>query len=182
MDEAIIAIECDEPKGKFLRSIYPMPLSRSNLLKFWEHSSKYPTIFNTEIRGDFQKFCELFIDEHNGELTGRGLFWRVDDFVGVVYMTNIQPAHDALVHMSFFDGRLKGRQPLMKAMLQYVFKKYMFRRLTAEVPEYVVPYTIDFVKALGFKFEGKKRRSTPFDNKYFDTNIFGVLREELLNG
>jgi RimJ/RimL family protein N-acetyltransferase len=178
----ILSVECDEVKSVVTRNVYPMKLTRENLLKFWEKARKYPTLFTKEIKGDFDKFLDVFIGEEDGVIVSRGLLWVVDDFVGVFYATDIKPEQDALVHFTFFDGRVKGRAPLAQAMLRYVFYHYQFRRLTAHVPLFVVPAAVNFVQQVGFKKEGRKRKSSYYNGEWYDTIHFGILREEVENG
>lgn len=175
----VISVECDEPQGKVVRSVYPMVLDRENLLQFWEKSKKYPTLFATEIKNDFSKFVNLFVADTKEGLRAKGLLWRVDDFVGVFYMTDIEPEVDAMVHFTFFDGRIRGRDKLAREMLKWAFNKYKFQRLSVKVPLYVVPAAIHFVERIGFKKEGRIRRSALFNNNWFDTVHYGILEEEL---
>lgn len=180
MDEtqAVFSAECYEPKGVVVRSVYPMPLTAKNLGEFWNRSKDYRTLFDTEVSGDFKKFCEMFIsmDEGSEHVWANGLFWRIDDFVGVFYMTHIQST-DAQIHYSFFDRRHHGRQSLTRAMIKHVFDKYKFRRLSAEIP-YFANGTHGFVQEVGLVPEGRKRKAACLDNEWFDVKLFGILREE----
>src|SRR5690606_16516863 len=125
----------------------------------------------TEVAGDFEKFVNIFISvSEDGTLQSDGLFWVVDDFVGVFYMNNIIPTIDATLHYAFFDKRMKGRIDLCIEMINFIFEKYQFRRLTVEIPTYASPHTSYIVeKVIGFKYEGKKRGFRYFDGKWFDS-------------
>ena len=178
LDEStpIFSCECDEPNGVVTRSVYPMALTPSNLKKFWELTSQFKVLFDAEVGGDFQKFCELFMSRDGDNLYAHGLFWKMDDMVGVFYLTHIL-SNDAQIHYSFFDRRHKGRQHLTRMMIQHVFSKYGFRRLSAEIP-YFAKGTFEFIEQLGLKHEGRKRKSVLFDGEWFDTKLYGVLMEE----
>lgn len=180
--EILMSIKCDEPGGTVVRNVRRMQLTPANLRIFWEKASRYRTIFNSVIRNDFKQFTRLLLRENSaGEVESTGLFWVVDDFVGVFYMTNIRPELDASVHYSFFDGRHRGRVELTKAMLKYAFERYNFQRLTVEIPRYATDKTRNFVETwLGFRKEGRKRKAALFDGEYFDVNIYGILRSEVL--
>lgn len=173
---AIFSCECHEPKGVVTRSVYPMPLTAGNLKEFWEHAKNYRTLFDAEVGGDFKKFCEMFLSMDEDKVWANGLFWRIDDFTGVFYMTHIQDT-DAQIHYSFFDRRHHGRQVLTRKMIQYVFNRYGFQRLTAEIP-YFANGTHGFVQEVGLVPEGRKRKAILFDGEWFDVKCFGVLREE----
>lgn len=183
----ILSVECDEPKGKVWRNVYPMALDEHNLRLFWEKARHYKTLFTREIKDDFKAFLDIFVAQDlAGNLVGKGLLWRVDgptdDMVGVFYLTNIEPEDDALAHFTFFDGRIRGRDDLTKQMIQYVFAKYHFRRLTTHAPAYVIPGTIHFIERLGFKREGKKRAAAFYNGEWFDMNLYGILADEVANG
>lgn len=178
---AILTVRCNEPEGVFNRELWFMQLYPENLRALWDKASKFRMLFGTEISGDFKKFAEVFLSQGSDEVTANlnGLFWIVDDFVGAFYMTRIQPGLDADVHYAFFDRRHKGRLELARAMFRYVFDRYKFRRLTAEMPLNITPDAYKFAERLGFKNEGRKRKAAYFDGQFFDVNVFGLLKEEL---
>jgi hypothetical protein len=182
--EPIIEVECKERDGTVNRKVYPMFLTPENLRDFFDRVKDHPTLFNSEVRGDFAKFVSVFLDQESAGgttiLKSRGLFWRVDDFVGVFYLTDIILNQDAAAHFTFFDSRINGRENLTLEMLRYVFRKYKFQRLTVELPLYVTVPTLKFVEQLGFTHEGCKRLAIEFDGKFFDVNIYGILAEEIL--
>ena len=175
----------DPKKGDVKYSISPFIFNWDSLREFWEKSSKYPVLFNEEIRRDFTRFCEVFIGGSvDGGFFPKGLVFRIDSehepLVGVFYMTDINFPSDAIVHFSFLDGRIKGRAPLAKAMLEHAFKKYNFNRLSAELPAYVRSSAKLFVRDIGFTVEGKKRQAAEFDNRMWDVILYGITREEVI--
>lgn len=176
----VVSAYCEEPEGGITRHVYPMPFTPPNLRRLWDETRKFKYIFTSDIRQDFNKFCELIVEEENGKLMPRGLYWVVDDFVGVFCMTRIDPGVDADVHFSFFDRRQKGRKELVHAMLKYVFEKYQFRRLTAEIPYFASWSTRVFTESIGFKKEGRKRKAVWFNDDWFDIGVYGILREEVV--
>jgi len=180
MEQAILSIECNEPEGKIIRHVYPMYLTPQNLYTFWDRCKrrKFATVFNEEIRGDFHKFMQVFIREGPNGIESRGIFWVVDDFVGVLYLTDIDVTNDALAHYVFFDGRTHGRVNLIRSMLLHVMTTYEFHRLSAEAPLFFKPSAMLFAEEIGFVKEGRKRLARKFDNKWFDVNIYGLLRED----
>ena len=180
IEETILTQVCHEPEGDFERSIRLMPLSLDNLKKFWERAGQYRTLFNEEIRGDFKKFIDVFLyyDAKN-QVKTRGLFWVLDDFAGVYYMTRIIPGIDALVHVNMLDGRFKGREEITKRILLYAFEKYGFHRLTVQVPVYIKPNVIRFIRNLGFVSEGRLRGLVKYHDKWFDVFSFSIFKDEL---
>lgn len=176
---AILSAICHEPEGPVLRHVYKMPLTAENLGAFWDRAKNFRTIFTADVNGDFKRFCETFISDDGYDVRAHGLFWVVDDFVGVYYMTHITEI-DANVHYTFFDRRQRGRADLTRAMLKYAFDKYGFWRLSVQIPMYASKHTFGFVRSLGFKEEGRKRKAVEYDGQRFDVMLLGILREEIL--
>lgn len=179
LEKPIFSCICPEPKGPVHRYVYPMPLSPQNLAQFWEKASKFRVLFWDDIKGDFKRFAELFITRHGDELEANGLFWKIDDMVGLFYMTHIGK-FDAQIHYSFFDRRVYGRHRITRMMIRYVFEEFGFKRLSAEIPCYIKHTTTDFIEQVGLKYEGRKRDAALFDNEWFDVKLYGILREEAL--
>lgn len=178
----VVTAVCAEPEGVTVRYVYPMPLSPENLRRFWEKSRKFSTVFGTEVKNDFKKFCELFLSqEDNGVPRAHGLFWVIDDFVGVYYMTHITQI-SAQVHYTFFDRRHFGREELTREMLRYAFRRFGFWRMDTEIPTYVTHNTHGFVAALGFKKVGRKRKAVEFKGARHDVLTYDIVREDILDG
>lgn len=183
--EPILTVECEEPKvGKVLRSIYPMALSLENLQLMWEKTKEFRTLFSDEINGNFNKFCGVLIsaDGDGNNIRANGLFWVIDDFIGVYYMTHIIPGIEARVHYTFFDRRHTGREMLTKEMLKYAINRYKFQRLGVEIPTYASKHTFKFVEDLGFQREGRKRKCIFYKEEWRDVILYGILAEEIQNG
>jgi hypothetical protein len=178
----VVSAICDEPEGKIERFVYRMTLAPNNIQKMWDKSKKYRTLFTDDINGDFRKYVEAFITQDPEDPTrfeARGLFWVIDDFVGVYYLTHIYPQKEATAHFTFFDGRMNGREDLTKLMILYVFERYGFGRLNIEVGAYVSKTTIVFIeRALGAELEGRKRKAVDYKGEKFDLLQYGILREE----
>ena len=176
----IVTQVCHEPEGDFERSIRLMPLSVENLKRFWNEAIQYRTLFNEEIRGDFNKFLNVFLYyDTEKKIQTRGLFWVLDDFAGVYYMTRMIPGIDALVHVNMLDGRFKGREEITKKVLLYAFEKFKFHRLTIQVPVYIKPNVIRFIRNLGFVSEGRLRGMVSYHDKWFDVFSFSIFRDEI---
>lgn len=177
----IVRTLCNEPNGDVIREVRFMTLEMEHLKIFWEKARHFKTLFGEEISGDFRKFVEVFLrTSSSGVVEPAGLFWVVDDFVGVFYMTRIEVLQDALVHYSFFDGRTKGRSELAREMMRYVFREYGFNRLTVELPYFASKSAFKFAEEIGFVHEGRKRQAVRYSGQLFDVNCFGILRSEVL--
>lgn len=169
----VLRCRCDERNGVFTRSVYEMVLSPENLQRFWNECKKFPTLYGHILT--IEQFAELFIDElPDGTLRAKGLFWVVDDFIGVFYITNIYPGVDATCHFAFFDGALNGRETLVRKVLEYGFKEYSFHRLSVELPAYAKSSS-GFVEKIGFRIEGRKKSARKYKGEWFDVNLYGMI-------
>jgi RimJ/RimL family protein N-acetyltransferase len=175
----LFAVDCDEPEGRVTRKVRELVFTPENLQTFWKKASKFSTIFGSEIKSA-EEFLNLFLtydSQNNPHLNG--LFWVVDDFEGVFYITNIQVELDAQVHYSFFSGRHRGRLELVQKMLLHIFDTYNFRRLSASIPKYAKHSAHHFCKLVGFEQEGVKRKGAQYKGDWFGVVEYGLLREEL---
>lgn len=179
--DKVLTVACDEPEGQIDRSVYKFVFTPDNLRAFWLRSRQFKTLFSEEIRSDYRKFMDLLLRQIGSEIEATGLFYMVDDLLGMFYATDMKPGLDAIVHYSFFDGRHHGRVDLCKQLIRYFFKTYGFQRLTVQLPLYATPKTHNFVnKSLGFRREGRMRKAARFDNELFDVMLYGILRSEAL--
>lgn len=157
--------------------VYPMPLTPENIQKFWDKASKFRTLFGREIKGNVMDFIELFLSDGSS-----ALFFVLNDFDGVFYLTDMVPEEDALAHYTFFDRRHNGREELVKEMLKFLFTRYNFRRLSVQIPNYTTDQARHFVQKIGFVYEGKRRKAAEYKGDFYDTNLYGILKSEALNG
>lgn len=176
MSDTVLSIECNEPEGKVTRNIRRLIFTPENLQRFWDEAKQFPTIYGREIKS-VADFYEMFISQNGEELTANGLFWVIDDFVGVFYMTEITTT-EANVHYSFFDKRHRGRENLTRQMVKFIFEKYKFNRVNVEIPLYSSKYTRFFVNNIGFKLEGRKRKAAYYKGEWYDTMLYGMLNSE----
>lgn len=182
MSDAVLSALCEEPEGNKLRNVYFLPLSLENLKKLWTKAQNFQTVFGQDVRGDFVKFASLLVEGKSiASLAPSGLFWVVDDFVGIFYLSRIIPHVEATAHYIFFDKRHKGRENLVMSMMLWAINTFDLQRVNVELPTYVSDNTKYFVeKHLGFKLEGRKRRAVQYRNAWFDVNLYGMLKEEAL--
>lgn len=178
--QAILSAICTEPEGQIERVIYKMPLSLANMKTLWEKSRHFHNIFGQDVEGDFQKFMSILMNGDGvNDLSATGLFWVVDDFVGVFYMTRIIPDVDALVHYIFFDKRHRGRENLILSMIKWGFDTFHFNRISVELPEFASPNAKLLIEHhLGFVREGRKRKAVERKGHWFDVVLYGLLRSE----
>lgn len=178
--DVILSVVCDEPEGNITREVRLLTFTSENLKKLWERVSEFPTLYGIDVSKNPQVLLDHLITQSRNGVNPNGLFFIVDDFVGLFTLDEIRPNDSASVHYSFFDRRHKGRSQLIRAMLLWAFNTFKFRRLNTRVPTYVSSYVMKFVtEELGFIYEGKQRKAIEYLDKRWDVNLYGMLREEL---
>ena len=179
MEEPILKVECDEPEGKFIREVSFAPLTVERLHNLWIQLSKFPMLFNRHIvdEGDF---IASFVSEKDGNLKANGLLWEVDD-VGIFFLTDIYPQYQATGHYTFWDGRFRGREQLVREMVKYVFDEFDFHRIIAEVGMFSQS-ALKAAERIGFVKEGRLRKAAWYQGDWWDVNLYSILKEEAGNG
>jgi hypothetical protein len=167
----IFECDCKEHNKIINRKVWLMDYSSENLRQLWEKSKEHRILFSDDVNGDFNKFCSIFLsrDPSSGTIFTNGLVWVVDDFVGVLFMSQIKRS-EAMLHFSFFDGRL--RFDISKRMIDYIFTEYNFDRLNSEIVPFASRRVFNFVEQLGFKKEGTKRKGLLYKNEKFDLLLY----------
>ena len=176
-EEVVMVVECDEPEGVFSREVRPLYLDMKKLNELYDKLKEFDVLFNDSVGNDIEAFVNSFLVEVNGEMQSTGLLWEVDD-VGILYITDIRPGYDAYAHFSFWDRRYRGREELVRKMIKYVMQKFKFHRITVDVPLYATP-TMGFVERVGFKHEGRRRKTVKYRGQWFDANQYAIVEDEL---
>lgn len=181
--EPLFSTTCTEPKiGEVVRSVYPFIFSEDNIKTFWNRASKYPQVFGRLVPPSIEEFLNMFFYlDGEGLWKTNNLFYVVDDFVGMLSLTNISHPDDALMHFAFYDGRLQGREQLLRDTISYVINTYDFHRLSAEIPLYASKGVMKFISnKVGLKMEGRKRSAlvSPNGNRV-DVLLYGVTKQDI---
>lgn len=170
---------CEEPEGKVIREVSPIIFTPESIKCFYDKASKFPVLFGKELKNMEDFTARFFWYDSQGLPHLYGPIWKIDDFIGVFYLTDLYKT-EATAHFAFFDRRFRGRRELVLRMIQETFKASEFIRLNVEIPKYAGNAVTTFVESLGFQREGRKRRCAFFDNQWFDSNTYGILRSEVL--
>lgn len=150
----------------------PLVLTREKIQSLWEKIQSFPEMFDDLSRKDSNAFMERLMDRNS-------LYWEIGDEVGLATATHIRPRVDAIVHLIMFDRRLRGREGILKEILADLFQLAQLRRVTAITPTDRTPTTRKLLERLGFVREGVMRDALLVDGKYFNLDVYGMLREEL---
>lgn len=174
----ILSVVCHEPEGAVERFVHPFVFTPDGLKSLYEKASAYPVLFGRKLDDmkDFLRF--MLLENLSGDPEPAGLFWILDDYVGMFFMDRIT-TEEADVHYSFFDRRHKGREVLVREMIRYVFHHYDFVRLNVQIPAYAGMGPRKFIERCGFKIEGRKRDACFWRGQRFDVYCYGILREDL---
>lgn len=189
--------ECNEPEGKIVRSVYKVVFTPQTLDEIYNKAAKFRTLMGWEIPSR-EHFVAFFLHpKKDGSFDSRGLCARVDDYIGLFWLTDInydKPPFDASIHYTFFDRRHRGRVELCRAAIDYVFRTYEFERLWTQVPLYMstkketetrkehIWSVLNFVERIGFRKEGRLKNKMMYKNNLFDANLYALTKNEALSG
>lgn len=175
--DVVFETVCLERRKEVKRQVWIMDYSPENIGALWEKSKEHRILFNDDINGDFNKFCNIFLYfDVNNKVQARGLNFIVDDFVGSLFVNNITKT-DADLHFSFFDSFLRYHVSIK--MLEFLFNEFEFDRLSAWIVPFASERVFEFILELGFRYEGKKRSAHTYKGNKFDLVLYGLLRKDL---
>ena len=173
-----LSFKCDEPGGPVIRTVRPAELSFATLTGYYDKLKEFKTVFNSYVKNNLDDFIKLFVTGDGSDgVRATGLIWEVDD-VGILYLTDIAPGHDALAHISFWDKRLRGREALIRGMMKHVMDMLDLRRITVEVGMFA-PWMLQAVERIGFTREGRKREALRYEGEWFDCIMYSMLKSEV---
>lgn len=177
-EQILFSAPCNEKHGSYIRTVRAKPFTPELLNQIWDKTKDHPTFMGVQLYKK-EDLASFFVTEHpDGTLTSKGLCAIVDDNIGLFWLTDINWPVQASVHYRFFDGIQRGREDLCRVALKWIFNTYDFNRLWTSVPLFAISPRV-FVKKIGFKLEGRTRRSSYYKNMFYDTEIYGMLREEI---
>lgn len=142
----------------------------------WSQMSQYRTLFSDVTANDLDNYTNL--------VTLPNTLWyhvvRKDtgDTVGVLYVTDVQPATDMTVHVMFFDRKFTDKVNVTREHLKWVCRQLRVHRATAVIPD-IYHATIRFAERVGFVLEGTRRESISIGGRWCNELLFGVLTTEL---
>lgn len=96
----------------------------------------------------------LVDDEYPEPFAARALFDRNNMIfqvgeAGVIGVANIERGHSAEVHVTFWDGMLRGKEKVCRQVAEVLVDKFQLEILYTRIPEYRLT-TIAFAKRVGF--------------------------------
>lgn len=182
----------------------PTPQRAEVVSRVLNETIRFETVFTDYARGcdEVCGVCETCILRKlavsNVLASPDGRSWEVwndeGELVGLMYLTAIVPGEDATAHYCFFDGKLKAKTEILKAMIEWTFTDHddwkALQRLSIEVPDYAFALARHAFKALGFtgdftyerdgteiKVEGVKRGALLWRGQRRDLLLLGLINE-----
>lgn len=176
----VLKVVLNEYGKEVERTVTELRITPENLQLLWLKCKDLKVIFGRQLT-DISEFQNLLMsyDSTRGYVS-TSLVYIIDDFLGILSISDIRPLYDANVHFIFFDKVLNGREKLVKEMLRYIFTTYNFQRLSAEIPHYASKRVRHFANSVGFVLEGKKRKCSLYENLWFDSSLYGILKSEVI--
>lgn len=162
----------DHPRWR----VHEMQFNREKLKWLWNQSKQYSTLYTDLTRGDEQSFVNL--------VTSPDTYWMEvmdqanDEIIGLLYLTEIDPAVDCKIHSMFFDRRPAEKVDLCRDALKHVADKFYFHRMTAAIPS-IYHATRRLVEKLGFVQEGERQEVYLMGGKWVNELVFGLLTSEI---
>ena len=174
----VLEFECVERGRSIVRTVRPAEITEENLHRWYLNLKDFKTLFNDHVEGSFENFLGQFLEKVPNGFVPTGYFWEVDG-VGLIRLSDVSDV-EAKAHIAFWDGRLNGRETLIRGMAEHLFSTSELHRLVAEVPMYALPL-LGFVERVGFRKEGTLREAVRYLGKWYDVKLYSMLRWEVLN-
>lgn len=176
--EPIMMVQCIERAGPVMREVRMAKLTPERMSFLWDKLGRFNVLFNDFTQGSFESFVSHFISQDAaGQIHPNGLIWDVDD-VGIFILKEVKPHISAEAHYVFWDEVFFGREELCRRMLRYAFDSFKFQRIYTIVPVHATR-TLNAVERIGMVQEGRLRNTVLYEGKWFDSNIYGVLPDDI---
>ena len=148
----------------------PLVLSEQKVRDLWEQIQQFPQVFDDFSKGRYDEFVRHFFVPTN-------VFIDIGPGLGLAAGFGVRPGLDAVLHLVMFDRKLRGREPVFRSIMDHFFRKLNLRRMSALIADDCLT-ACKLCERLGFKLEGRMKKSILRDGQYHDTMIYGILREE----
>lgn len=152
-----------------VRAARPMVLSSDEVVRLWFRLSRFPILFASPQEANFRNFSAIIRDEYS-------VLIEFDD-IGMALISDIVPGIQATIQISFWDSRLKGREPLIRALVRWVMETLRVRRVSAPVRADARAVRA-FYERCGLYFEGALKNWLRKGDQYYDLYLYGITAEE----
>lgn len=177
VSDVLFSAVCKEDDERIERFARPMILTGDDVVRLWFKLNKFPILFASPQESNFGNFVRMLKDEYSILIEFPG--------IGLALVTDIVPGTEARFHISFWDSRLKGREPLVRELVRWIIKTLHVRRVSAPIRADARAMRA-FMGRVGLYLEGILKNWIRKDTKYFDLHLFGIVEHEVdehwLNG
>ena len=170
--DQLFSAECKEDGKDIVRSVYPYILDGASVVQLWFRLSQFPILFASPQQANFKNFTRMLQNDYSVML-------RVDD-IGIIMITDIVPGVEARLHLSFWDSKLSGREPLIREAVRWTMEVLGVRRVSTPVRADARAMRA-FMERVGMYFEGALKNwiSNDETNKMYDLYLYGVTKHEV---
>ena len=141
---------------------------------WYKLSTKCPEVFCDQTKGDGAYYIMVLTTP------GSVHFYWGDK--GVVSVMDILPKSSASVHIAFWEPvEVKEKIEVLQRLFTWLFKEFQLNRLTVAIPEFAKGAK-GLALLMGFRFEGALRKGILYEGRYFDTQLYGLLRSDFEQG
>lgn len=107
-----------------------------------------------------------------------------DGFIGISTLTNLDMKyrsafHGIMIGFKKVQGKGYGTDAVM-ATMRYAFEELGLERLDGEIVEYNEPSIRLYTVKCGWTIEGRRRHSVFRNNRWYDSLVVGILRDDYL--
>ena len=171
-DDQLFAVECKEDGKDVVRHAYPYILDASAVVQLWFQLSQFPILFASPQQANFKNFTRMLQDDYSVML-------RIDD-IGILMITDIVPGVEARMHLSFWDSKLSGREPIIREAVRWAMETLNVRRIATPVRADARAMRA-FLERVGLYFEGALKNWIVSEetNKMYDLYLYGVTKHEV---
>lgn len=154
--------------------VQDMTLSPDKLRQVWRMLRKQRTLFSDLTSGDVGNFVASVTSSNSVwfEVRQNGVI------VGIIWFGDLHLVTDCLAHMVFFDREILDKKEVCIAAMKWMFRNFPLQRMSV-TPPVMYKKTINFLKIVGFKQEGLKRRGSLIGGRWWDLAMFGITRIEV---
>ena len=143
----------------------------TKILNLWSEMADQPQLFGDDGLRDPRKFGQW--------ITAPDTVVLKTPF-GYVFVVRIVPDMRAEVHLYIKDHKLSAHADLLKECLIWGFLTFNLTRVETFLPSHAFTVKRFLVDRMGFKYEGRMRSRVKLQGQFIDTEIFSILREEVL--
>jgi hypothetical protein len=130
---------CQEKGGLTLRRVEPLSKTAKDLAWLVLQLKEADSFLRHVSMADA---LTLLLDKHTYILT--------IDSVGAVVLSSINEGYSAEVHVTFWDGRVRGRERMCRKIAEWLFRMYSLAEMHCLIPEGNTT-GLRLAKAVGFK-------------------------------